>query len=242
MSVKFLEHLQPSNKELLQLVNQQVDDSMLQEISEADYGNDRDEHLKLLYEIKAGKFPAPMEWIPTEVLELIRFSNPEDSAWKPGAVGERGHWMRLFSCTVLIRAEVVPENNGRFIGEDTTVIKLVDSALKLGNEASMAALKFLSWRIETQPLNKWDRMYFAPAVLILLVALNKCNPKTAKYLVGSNVHGQFCISEVLDGCLYRKLWREIINSVLIESRSTDDYISKIGKMLVSQIERKAKSS
>ena len=241
MQIDVLNQFNPSSEPLLKLVFQQVDDSMLREISEADYGNDRDEHLKHLYEIKAGKYPTPMIWVPGEVLELIRFSQPEDPKWKPGSTGERGHWMRLFSCAVLIRAEVEHENSNRFIGVDTTVIQLIDSAIKLSEEVQLDTVKFLCWRLQARALEECDRMYFATAVLILLVSLKKCNIQTAQYLVGKTDWEQILISEELNTCLYNQKWARVIRNILIESKNVASYISKIGENLVSLIRKKAET-
>ncbi|WP_428305612.1 hypothetical protein [Lacipirellula sp.] len=129
MSLDLIERLNPDDSPLFSLACQHVDNSMLREISEADYGMDAKVHFMALRRIKAGEILAPMEWEPREVLELIRWSEPEDPTHKPGAVGARGHWMRLFACTALIRAGAEPVNEGYFHGEDSTIIQLVDSAM-----------------------------------------------------------------------------------------------------------------
>jgi hypothetical protein len=58
-----------------------VDD--LGEIVPADYGQDVEEHLVALRRICATReVPSPMPWRPGEVLELIRWSEPEDPEWR----------------------------------------------------------------------------------------------------------------------------------------------------------------
>src|SRR5262245_13446228 len=116
-----LQQFEPTDKPLLRLAFDSVDDSMLQEIAEADYGIDADAHLSALRAIKAGNVSFSMELEPKEVLELIRWSQPDDPNHKPGSVGRRGHWMRLFSCAVLIRAVAEPEKHEYFLGEEATV-------------------------------------------------------------------------------------------------------------------------
>jgi hypothetical protein len=175
---------------------QNVDDSMLREIAAADYGMDVEEHLEQLRAIKNGKVPTPMEWEPKEVLELIRWSEPEDATWSPGSTGRRGHWMRLFSCAALLRAAAEPENDGYFTGEDSTIIQLVDSAVKLGEKTSLVALKFLCWRMQYRTLDEWDRPYFAIAILLLSVFLDKCDPDTTKYSITVADSGQWRLPEL----------------------------------------------
>src|SRR5262245_2436176 len=106
---------------------------MLREIASADYGMDADAHLDALLRIRdRGEAPAPMNWEPKEVLELIRWSEPEDPNWRPGGTGIRGHVMRAFVCAALLRAAPEPANHGYFDGENQTIAQLLASALVLG--------------------------------------------------------------------------------------------------------------
>ena len=90
---------------LLDIVRRQVDDGMLAEIAAADYGMDMNAHLTELRTIRdQGIVPTPLPWHPGEVLELIRWSNPENPAHKPGSTGRRGHQMRAFACAAILRA------------------------------------------------------------------------------------------------------------------------------------------
>lgn len=185
MPSEFLDQFSPSSDSLLRLAFRHVDDSMLREIAAADYGEDADEHLSQLLAIKNGTSPAPMQWEPKEVLELIRWSEPEDPTWTPGSTSHRGHWMRLLSCAVLLRAEAELANECRLNGEDSTVIQLVDSAIKLGDDATNAALQFLSCCMQSSGFGDWDRPYFAVAIQILIVWLDKCDPDTAVQLIAA---------------------------------------------------------
>src|SRR5260221_13417688 len=91
----------PSNRLLLDVSRQQIDDGMLAEIAAADYGIDADRHLASLRPIRdTGVVPQFIGWHPAEVLELIRWSDPENPEHKPGSTGRRGHQMRAFSCAV----------------------------------------------------------------------------------------------------------------------------------------------
>src|ERR1700761_2888417 len=93
----------PDPNALLRLVSKHVNESMLNEIAAADYGDKVAEHLAPLRQIRDGRsLRAPMRWEPREVLELIRWSEPDIPDWKPGSSGERGHWMRAFCCSALL--------------------------------------------------------------------------------------------------------------------------------------------
>jgi hypothetical protein len=159
----------PSPNALLDLLRARIDDSMLLEIARADYGMDADEHLAAVRAIRdTGAVPAPMGWVPQEVLELIRWSEPGDPEWKPGSTGERGHLMRAFACAALLRAAAEPEN--ALDGENATLAQLVASTLVLGEDAQEAAARFLVWRIPAlQP--EEERPFFAFALLFLAVLL-----------------------------------------------------------------------
>src|SRR5262245_19620910 len=85
--------LQPSPEALSGLFRTHVGDAMLQEIAETDYGDRKEEHFAALRRIRdKGVDPCDIEWVPSAVLELIRWSNPEDPDWKPGSTGKNGHW------------------------------------------------------------------------------------------------------------------------------------------------------
>ena len=232
MSNQPLGQLEPSSDELLRIVLVHVDDSMLREIAAADYGQDFDEHLEQLAAIKSGKILAPMRWEPKEVLELIRWSEPEDPTWSPGSTGDRGHWMRLFACAALLRAAAEPANEGHFTGEDSTIIQLVDSVMKLGEKTSMAALKFLCWCMQARSLSDWDRPYFAVAILILLVQLDKSDLSILGFLEAATRSDDLARTEMFSGCQKTKTWHKLIRNVLIESKNSNLNIQDFGNSLL----------
>ena len=113
MIIDLLKRFDPEPDVLLRAISAHVDDEVLTEISLADYGEDAEVHLAALRTIRdTGTFSLPMHWYPAEVLELIRWSEPEDPNWKPGRTGEFGHWMRAFCCAALLRATREPWNCG----------------------------------------------------------------------------------------------------------------------------------
>lgn len=159
----------PSPNALLDLLRMRVDDGMLLDIARADYGNDADEHLRAVRVIRdTGAVPVALGWAPQEVLELIRWSEPEDPEWKPGDVGERGHLMRAFACAALLRAAAEPGN--LLDGENSTLAQLVASTLALGRDAQVAAARFLAWRVPMLNPDE-ERPFFAFALLFLAVLL-----------------------------------------------------------------------
>jgi hypothetical protein len=86
-----------------------------------------------------------MHWFPAEVIELIRWSEPEAPNWKPGRTGEFGHCVRAFSCAALLRATREPWNYGDGIGTDSTLIQLILSLGALPVDFTLQAAKFLAW-------------------------------------------------------------------------------------------------
>lgn len=139
-----------------------VTDDMLEEISRADYGMDADAHLAALLTIRdEARVPTPMTCEPKEVLELVRWSQPDDPAWKPGSTGRRGHAMRAFCCAALLRAGAESANDGYFFGENATLIQLIESALFLGNGLSDAAGCFLTWHLPRLSPDDEERPFFA---------------------------------------------------------------------------------
>src|SRR5262249_8338100 len=100
-----------------------------------------------------------------EVLELIRWSEPEDPAWSPGGHGLRGHWMRLFACTALVR--FAPARPDEFDGECSTVAQLTSSAIKLGRPVASATASLLAWRFLAYPGRDDDAPFLAFAILLL---------------------------------------------------------------------------
>ncbi len=169
-----IDALRPNPDALFDVLRRSVDESMLAEVSTADYGDYAEDHLEALRAmLHEGKFvvSVPLRGVPREVLELVRWSEPDDPAEKPGSSGIRGHWMRCFACAALLRLGAEPESPGSFWGENQTAAQLASSCLALGPEAAEAGLRFLAWRFGTlprvQPLNEEDRPFFALALLLL---------------------------------------------------------------------------
>ncbi len=140
----------PDADRLLRLVSPNIDDGMLREIAAADYGLDIDENLAPLQRLRdEGVIPAPLGWEPREVLELIRWSEPDDPEWGPGGHGERGHWMRLFACAALLRAEFDPANiDARADGQNQTVAALLISLRALAGDRDLPPCGLIAWLVD----------------------------------------------------------------------------------------------
>ncbi len=236
MSIDPLNRFEPTPDDLLRLVFQRVNESMLREIAAADYGQDVDEHLEQLLAIKSGKILAPMRWEPKEVLELIRWSEPEDPTWSPGSTGDRGHWMRLFSCAVLLRAAAEPANEGYFSGEDSTIVQLVDSAIKLGESTSKSTLRFLCWCMQSQTHGDWDRPYVAIAIQILLIFLDQCDPESTQFLIDAANFELLPYSNIFTECQKAKTWFRLIRKFLLESEHSTLEIQQFGERLTQGVD------
>ena len=138
----------------------------------ADYGEEAEEHLAALRTVRdVGIFPAKMGWVPGEVLELIRWSEPEQTDWKPGRAGELGHWMRAFCCAALLRATRAPWNYGDGVGTDSTVVQLTLSLSALPVDFTSDAVRFLSWLLLNSDPEGQDGQVCSYAVSLLWFAL-----------------------------------------------------------------------
>lgn len=158
------ERFPPDRRSAVDHLRSLVDEGMLREIAEADYGQDVEGHFSALKPIwEGGELTKMDHWFPMEVLELIRWSEPENSDWKPGATGSRGHKMRAFSCAVLLATPNIEPNK-------ETLIQMVDSVSLLGHEAQEATARFLVWRFD--PLGREeDRPFFALALAAITHSL-----------------------------------------------------------------------
>jgi hypothetical protein len=169
-----LHQYSPSNTALFDWLKPHIDDSMLQEIAGADYGLYKEEYFQALVPIRDDpKIPIPLEWPPIEVLETVHWYEVDSPSWNSSLNSEQGHWIRLFSCAILLKAGDAPEARDYTEEENSILIQLVDSALWLGNEATHNALRLLCWRILCVAPEDADDDYpfFVMAILILRVAL-----------------------------------------------------------------------
>jgi hypothetical protein len=162
-----------------------------------------------------------------------------------GGISTRNHWMRLFACTVLIWASLEPEsdeNQGEYWnhidGEQSTIIQFLDSALYLGDDIAIAALKFLGWRMQSQIQRALiDEDFgncpcYAVAMLLLCVSLNRCDPEIVSFLISmAYCNNEYLpLSEEINECQRSQKWRDTINQILLDP-TAPDYAIEIYSLL-----------
>jgi len=244
------ESFRPAPDALLDVLRPQVDDSMLREIAEADYGRDADEHFAALREIHRGIIPNPIQWHPREVLQLFRWSEPEDPGWKPGATGIQGHWMRAFACAVLLRSAGEPLAHMYFENEHETLMQLIDSSLVLGTDVIDAARSCLAWRIPLLESYDTAGCFFGLGILLLSMVQKpgsgtdpanllrlaewivgeearvrkECCPESEDWLLGLTCHDQ-----------EHDKWCKLVHGILGDVRSTAS--AKLGPAIQGIVSR-----
>jgi hypothetical protein len=167
---QLLAPLHPDENALTPLLQANVDEGMLREIAEADYGWEADRCYALLQPMLVSG-SVPYDWNLREVLELIRWSEPGDPSSSPGGYGTRGHWMRLFACTALVR--LAARHPEWFGGESETLAQLISSAIELGHPVARAAACTLAWRFLECPGTHEDPAFLAFAILLLAAHLER---------------------------------------------------------------------
>ncbi|MDR3425449.1 MAG: hypothetical protein P4M13_10335 [Alphaproteobacteria bacterium] len=121
-------------------INPKID---LVKISEADYGMDAKEHYEKLFQIySTGEMPRPLTWNPREVLELTKWSQPDDPKWKPGTYGERDHLQRAFSCCVLL---VCADDYSHEYSD--LISRLIESCLVWGRDSLPLLEELILWKL-----------------------------------------------------------------------------------------------
>jgi hypothetical protein len=164
---QLLAPLYPDESALIPLFRAHIDESMLREIAAADYGWKADECYELLQPVLQTGVITPDDFNVREVLELISLSEPDEPRWRPGGCGERGHWMRLFACTQLVRLGAKEPTRS----ERRTYLQMTSSAIELGRLVAEAAAQVLAWRFLANPgIDTEDPPFLA--LLILLVAVH----------------------------------------------------------------------
>ncbi len=163
-----LSQYKPSETMLLQHLCELVDDSMLKEIAEADYGQNADECFVALSRIKeTKKIPTPMDFSLQEVLALTRWSEPIEPKRK------QGHIMRAFASVALLLAATNDADAFAFSiseGQNETMIQLLDSVLVLDIEVQAALGGFIAWLVmQCDEYLEMEAAFFILALLLLSV-------------------------------------------------------------------------
>jgi len=153
----------PNSEGLLRKVSELVDDRMLEEIAQCDYGEEAAEHLIELRKIRdTGEVPVPVQFCPLEVLALTRWTSDTPTR----TMGRRDHVMRAFACSALLRIKGEGGNDPSIERENETLVQLLASLDKLGGYHE-EALQFLAWRLETLADDDEERPFFIYALLLL---------------------------------------------------------------------------
>lgn len=152
----------PRGDLLLSKCAKYIDDALLRQIAEADYGDDADPHFQALKLIRDTlQVPAPLKWEPKEVLELTRWSEPKD---------DDDHAKRAFACAVLLVHASRDEEIEYVSAEHDSLICCVDSALALGDHLPLACGRYLVahlQRFERGPYREYGRSFYALALTLL---------------------------------------------------------------------------
>ena len=114
--------------------------------------------------------------------------------------------------------------------DNTTVIHLVDSALKLGRDTSLAALQFLRWRTRYRELDEWSNRYFAVAILFLSISLDLCDSQTAAELIATADSGWIPFAQCLSDEMFQQTWKDIANRILPEAKKKNKVIIEFDKI------------
>lgn len=180
MPATFLTAFTPDADALLARICAKIDETMLGEIAAADRGMDADKHLAALRPLRDRQEFPPFTWHPREVLELIRWSEPDRPKWRPGGQGARGHWMRAFACCALLRLYAENDNIGHCYSFNETLIQLTLSLDRLDARLDREATAFLAWcvgRYESE--GDGDEMaFFGLALLWFALRLDSTRDET----------------------------------------------------------------
>jgi len=171
---QWLRGFDPNPDALLDLLLPQIDDYMLREIAFADYGRDVERHLAPLKLFRDERVLPVLDWHPAEVLELIRWSEPEDKNWKPGGEGRYGHLLRAFACSTLLRVRERTENWDTYDSYGDTTVQLERSIVALGAPFISPGARFFAWCIERLSSSKEvgdNKLFFGLALLSLTTKL-----------------------------------------------------------------------
>ncbi|MEX1015941.1 MAG: hypothetical protein WDZ31_04270 [Phycisphaeraceae bacterium] len=164
-----LSSLAPSRSLLLDKLRLRIPGDILQEIALADYGRDASEHLAALRRIQGqGVISRPLDWAPKEVLELTKWSEPDELKRINPEACRRDHLARLFCCTVLLYAMADGESN--ISSETDTLAQFVASATALGKEYINPARRFVAWLAPNPPDIDETQGFMVLALLILISA------------------------------------------------------------------------
>jgi hypothetical protein len=165
----------PSETLLLEQLKAKVSRSMLEEISQNDYGEETANHLVgIERQINDGVDATLLNWCPREVLELERWQEPPTGGDATVESFERGHLKRMLACTILLRNAAYQPPPVRLSKEDffletsaASLVQLTRSVVALKSTFERPALAFGLWFYERQ---SYPRLQPFAAFCTLLLA------------------------------------------------------------------------
>ncbi|MGE0022785.1 MAG: hypothetical protein AB7S70_04035 [Hyphomicrobium sp.] len=171
LDASVLDAFSPNAYGLVRRISPRISDRLLDNIAGADYGHDADAHYAAIRRIRdGGPIDAPLLWVPKEVLELRRWTEP-DAVNRSGREGEladlEGHWVRAFSCAVLMKAYGDPETGELVDGEGATCVQLLESTMALDEDVSREAVGALAWLLPRIKRDWGERNYVGIALLFV---------------------------------------------------------------------------
>jgi hypothetical protein len=172
--------LRPCELALRDWVRPRLTPAVVLDIAGMDYGQQVRENRQAIEELLLDhRLPEHLGWPPRAVLELA-------SHHRGDSPGE--HTARLFSCLVLVRS-------GGTSQPAATLAALVESALRLGPEATEAAVRYLAW-CRAHELGDWrDSINDKPFLTLGLLLAYLSAPATADHAVVSGLAAA-CVAEV----------------------------------------------
>jgi len=163
---QFLKTLSPSEIPLFNMLCDFMDDEMLMNIAQADYGYEADYCFSALKTIiKSKKMLDKTEFQVKEVLSLTSFSRSKT---------QKDHLIRAFSCSCLLIGNIIDKDFDFGGNNENSYIQLVESITMLDKKFHQPAIQFLTWYVVKQSYKSEYQIF----TLLLLMLFSK-NPEQA---------------------------------------------------------------
>jgi len=134
-------------------------DADLALIAAGDHPKETERHYKALVRLReAMRVKGRLYWNPKEAVELQRWENPHT---------QDGHRRRLFACAILVDAYFEDDSRPHLHALSDTLAPLVESAICLGDDARIQALRTVSFFLETPFPGRDESQVFAGLATIM---------------------------------------------------------------------------
>lgn len=198
----------PQSKSFIDRLCPLITEDMLAEIARADYGTGFEDHLQALRRLRDRDISdQPMAWEPQEVLNLFRWSEfGDDRTGREQRTEQAFHLMRAFCCALILEASVTPANHEEFVGNNQTLIQLLESARVLGPDDEARLPAFIAWLIPRAPAFEDEVGFYGIAFVSTVVRHGRKADDDANFLI-----------KVIDACEaeFEKLlitWTDPVNN------------------------------